>query len=134
MMRVDAATAGDTLDDSQLRSAACTSCACAGVATLPVPIAHTGSYAITTSFHAAAGSALAYAASCADTTDTVVPASRSPSVSPRHAITRRPAATPAAAFSATTALVSHFARRSECPTMAYRTPAEASMEEEISPV
>jgi len=28
--------------------AACTSCTCSGVATLPVPMAHTGSYAITT--------------------------------------------------------------------------------------
>jgi hypothetical protein len=48
MMRVLAATAGLTLLCSQPRSFACTSCACAGVATLPVPIAHTGSYATTT--------------------------------------------------------------------------------------
>ena len=42
MMRVAAATAGDTVD-RKLRSLACTSCACAGEATLPVPMAHTGS-------------------------------------------------------------------------------------------
>jgi hypothetical protein len=47
-MRADAATAGDTLLCSHDRSLACTSCACAGVATLPVPMAHTGSYATTT--------------------------------------------------------------------------------------
>lgn len=42
------ATSAETLFLSQSRSAACTSWACSGVATLPVPIAHTGSYAMTT--------------------------------------------------------------------------------------
>ena len=43
------ATSGDTLVFNQSRMAAWTSWACSGVATFPVPIAQTGSYAITTS-------------------------------------------------------------------------------------
>lgn len=42
------ATSAETLFLSQSRRAACTSWACSGVATLPVPIAQTGSYAMTT--------------------------------------------------------------------------------------
>ena len=59
MMRVASATAGDTLDASHERSLACTSCAWAGEATLPVPMAHTGSYATTTLDQS--GTVLAYA-------------------------------------------------------------------------
>lgn len=44
-MRVCEATSDDTLPLSHWRIPACTSCACSGLATLPVPIAHTGSYA-----------------------------------------------------------------------------------------
>lgn len=50
-MRTDAATSGETFSDSHWRRLACTSCAWSGVAVLPVPIAHTGSYAITTFSH-----------------------------------------------------------------------------------
>uniref|UniRef100_A0A2P2L0Q0 Triosephosphate isomeraseic-like n=1 Tax=Rhizophora mucronata TaxID=61149 RepID=A0A2P2L0Q0_RHIMU len=45
--RVFEATSVETFVLSQSRTATCTSCACWGVATLPVPIAQTGSYAIT---------------------------------------------------------------------------------------
>ena len=48
MMRVFSATDTDTCSASQLRSTACTSCACSEDAVRPVPIAHTGSYAMTT--------------------------------------------------------------------------------------
>ena len=51
MMRVLSATAGETAVARNARMSACASCACALVATLPVPIAHTGSYAITTLLH-----------------------------------------------------------------------------------
>lgn len=47
MIRVLDATSADTFLASQSRTATCTSWACSGEATLPVPIAHTGSYAIT---------------------------------------------------------------------------------------
>lgn len=60
MMRVEAAAAGETLACSQLRSLAWTSCAWAGVATLPVPMAQMGSYA-TTTFDQSDPMAFAYA-------------------------------------------------------------------------
>ena len=47
-MRVLSATAGATSVARNARMSACASCACAEVATLPVPMAQTGSYAITT--------------------------------------------------------------------------------------
>jgi len=47
MIRVLDATSAETLFLSQSRRATCTSWACSGEATLPVPMAHTGSYAIT---------------------------------------------------------------------------------------
>ena len=42
-MRVALAMAGDTFVASHARIDACTSCACSGVAVLPVPMAQTGS-------------------------------------------------------------------------------------------
>lgn len=48
MMRVPSATAGDTVWVRYARMSAWASCAWADVATLPVPMAQTGSYAITT--------------------------------------------------------------------------------------
>ena len=72
-------------------SAACTSCACAGVATLPVPIAQTGSYAMTTFAQSAGESSLTAASVCARQTFSVSPASRSCSVSPMQKMTLRPA-------------------------------------------
>jgi hypothetical protein len=61
-----ARTSTDTLSASHLRMAACTSCTCSGVATLPVPMAHTGSYAITT-WLPAGGEAHASAVAVEDT-------------------------------------------------------------------
>ena len=47
MIRVLSATAVETAVERYTRMSACASCACAGVATLPVPMAQTGSYATT---------------------------------------------------------------------------------------
>ncbi len=47
MIRTDSATAAETFVFSHERSTACTSWAWAGDAVLPVPMAHTGSYATT---------------------------------------------------------------------------------------
>jgi hypothetical protein len=47
MIRVACATAGETAVERNARMSACVSCACFEVATFPVPIAHTGSYAMT---------------------------------------------------------------------------------------
>ena len=117
MMRVEAATGAETVARKE-RSFACTSCACAGDATLPVPMAHTGSYATTILPQSAAGTAAAMALSCRSTTSIVLPASRSAPVSPMHAIAVSPASTTALTFCATMASDSPFCRRSEWPTMA----------------
>jgi hypothetical protein len=90
MMRVDSATSPDTCALSHPRSAACTSCACSLVATLPVPMAHTGSYATTMRAHSAGVTTAASAAICRNTTSVVCPASRSASVSPMQNTTLRP--------------------------------------------
>ena len=74
---------------------ACASWAIAGVAVMPVPIAQTGSYAITSR------SCCSRTASWRRRTSSVSSASRSSSVSPTHAITPRPAASAASARRAT---------------------------------
>ena len=76
-----------------------TSCACAGVAVRPVPIAQTGSYAMTRRCAATAPSMPSRPpASCASTISSVRPPSRSASISPTHTIAPRPAASAARAF------------------------------------
>ena len=47
-MRISSAVFWSTAPAIQPRIALCVSCACSGLAVTPVPIAHTGSYAITT--------------------------------------------------------------------------------------
>src|SRR5581483_395317 len=90
---------------------ACASWAISGVAVLPVPIAQTGSYAITSS---GCGSS---AETWRRRTASVSPASRSDSSSPTQAITRSPAARAAAARRAVVSSVSpKYCRRSEWPT------------------
>lgn len=71
---------------------------CWGVAVLPVPIAQTGSYAITTFFHSPTLAAIAF--TCWKTTASVCPASRSSNFSPMQAITLRPLSRAWATFSA----------------------------------
>src|SRR4051794_39065335 len=108
---------------------ACASSASSGVAVLPVPIAHTGSYAITRS--SCRSSTLTWRRS----TSSVSPASRCASVSPTHAITFRPCSRADLLRRATPSSVSpKYWRRSEWPTIAPTTPRFSSMRGEISPV
>src|SRR5262249_52768510 len=100
-----------------------------GVAVRPVPIAQTGSYASTRS---GCGSSTA---SWHRRTSSVSPASRCSSVSPTHAITRRPAPSAALARLATVSSVSpKYCRRSEWPTREPTTPSSSRSGAEISPV
>lgn len=120
-MRVASATAAETFSDSHLRISECTSWAwskdnrcdylmypfptsifftCWGVATLPVPIAHTGSYATTTLLQSWICSF--NAANCRKTTCVVWPDSRSSNFSPQQKMTFSPALRATAVFLATT--------------------------------
>ena len=104
----------------------CASCACAGVAVFPVPIAHTGSYAITSRSWAPAAKAIA--STWIFSTSSVSPDSRCSSVSPTQAITPRPASSAARARRATVSSVSpKSCRRSEWPTSAPLTPSSSSI-------
>jgi hypothetical protein len=69
------------------------------------------------------------------TTRSVVPASRSASVSPTHTIGTSPFASAAAALAATSSSLSPcIARRSEWPTMTWLQPSSASIAADTSPV
>lgn len=126
MILVLEATSSETFFFSQPRTATWTSCACWGDATLPVPIAHTGSYATTILSQLGTASENtnnlllliefrhvweqervikentrvlpANAFSCAKQTSNVLPASLSSSFSPIQAITPRPSLNAYAAF------------------------------------
>src|SRR3954453_12917673 len=112
---------------------ACASCACSVVAVLPVPIAHTGSYARTRPSGSATASAIAR--TWRSRTCSVSPASRSNSVSPTQAIAHRPDSSAALARCAVVSSVSpKYWRRSECPTSDPATPRSRSMGGAISPV
>jgi len=71
-------------------------------------MAHTGSYATTILPHADAGTALAIARSWRSTTSMVLPASRSASVSPMHAMAVIPPSTAALTLLATVSSDSPF--------------------------
>mmetsp|Transcript_10388 Transcript_10388/g.44192 ORF Transcript_10388/g.44192 Transcript_10388/m.44192 type:complete len:305 (-) Transcript_10388:182-1096(-) len=134
-MRTADATAGDTALAMNARMPACTSCACSGVATFPVPMAHTGSYAMTTLAQSSVEISFTIACSCLRHTSSVAPASRSWSVSPMHAITERPVSMAYLVFLPTNSSDSpHSARRSECPRMTHGTPASTSISAATSPV
>ena len=108
---------------------ACASCAISGVALSPVPIAQTGSYAMTR--RSSCGRAVTWRRR----TSSVSSASRCSSVSPTHAITPSPAASAASARRATPSSVSpKSCRRSEWPTSEPATPSSRSIGAEISPV
>mmetsp|Transcript_28108 Transcript_28108/g.87245 ORF Transcript_28108/g.87245 Transcript_28108/m.87245 type:complete len:204 (-) Transcript_28108:2-613(-) len=69
------------------------------------------------------------------TTASILPASRSSSVSPTQTMTERPASSACLVFAATSADVSFwFVRRSEWPRMTHGTPKSASMDAASSPV
>src|SRR5580692_1085164 len=117
------------------RMNAIASCACSGVATLPVPIAHIGSYAITTSASRSLGTFARSSRTCWRSLRSVSSLSRSSSVSPTHRIGVSPAASAAGTFSASALSVSpNSARRSECPSTTPRTSSSHSIGAEISPV
>mmetsp|Transcript_75098 Transcript_75098/g.218012 ORF Transcript_75098/g.218012 Transcript_75098/m.218012 type:complete len:210 (+) Transcript_75098:163-792(+) len=132
-IRMLSATSADTADFKYARIAACVSCAWSGVATLPVPIAQTGSYAITT-----LDQSLTFVV-MADNwrlfTSSVLPASRSSKVSPMQNTTFKPASWHFAIFSAVSSSVSpYFVRRSEWPINVHERPRSTMASAVHSPV
>src|ERR1017187_908624 len=112
-MRVLAATDLSNIAASSSRMNACTSCACAGVAVFPVPIAHAGSYAITVSSIASLGKPARPPVIWSRITASVCPASRCANVSPTQTMGRIPLARAALARLLTPSFVSpKYCRRS----------------------
>mmetsp|Transcript_66597 Transcript_66597/g.168741 ORF Transcript_66597/g.168741 Transcript_66597/m.168741 type:complete len:333 (+) Transcript_66597:45-1043(+) len=96
------------------RIEACVSCAWSGVATLPVPIAHTGSYAMTMSSQLVILDRTA--ANCRWLTSSVLPVSRSSKSSPMQNMTLMPAFWQISSLAAVISSVSpYLVRRSEWP-------------------
>src|SRR3954454_21447064 len=118
---------------SRLLISPCACRACPADAVWPVPIAQTGSYAITSR---SCGPTASFSASTwMRSTSSVCPDSRSSSDSPTQAITRSPPSRPATVRLATVSSVSpKYCRRSEWPTIAPFTPSSVSMAAETSPV
>ena len=105
------------------------------VATLPVPIAQIGSYAITICFQWSFSMTLLTASSCFVTTSTVVPFSRSSKLSPQHKMTPMPPFTAVSVFLAMNSSSSRrIVRLSECPSNVQVMPESFSCSTEISPV
>ena len=134
-IRTDSAISWPYFSASLARIAPQTSCASAGVATRPVPMAHTGSYATTTfdtwSVFSPSGprSAGRWCARRA------LPASRTSSFSPMHRIGEMPCLSAALTLVLTSSSVSAwYSRRSEWPTVTYEQPSFASIGADISPV
>src|ERR671923_2207599 len=116
-------------------TSACASSACSGVAVRPVPIAHTGSYAIARRSRWSSWTTTRSASTCRRTTASVSPASRSASVSPTHAITLRPpSSTPSTRRAAVSSVSANICRRSEWAIIAPVTPSSRSIGAETSPV
>ena len=108
--------------------------ASAGVAFFPVPIAQTGSYA-TTIWARDSLSRPSSAASWRWITASVLPLSRSESVSPTHSKGVIAASSTARTFLPVSSSVSpNTWRRSECPTRTARAPASFAIETLSSPV
>mmetsp|Transcript_20289 Transcript_20289/g.34992 ORF Transcript_20289/g.34992 Transcript_20289/m.34992 type:complete len:218 (-) Transcript_20289:124-777(-) len=131
------ATSWLTVLASQARKFLCTSWACSGVATFPVPIAHTGSYAITTFAQSALDSFAFKAAHCLSLTSMVLPASRSDNNSPQQNITFNPWSMAYLHLTATVSSVSLSCgklRRSECPRITHSLPMSLIISALISPV
>ena len=132
-------TAGGGVAESveSARMNACTLCAMAGVAVRPVPIAHTGSYAMTTRPDAisAAETEASAPASCAAHTSLTKPSSYCALDSPTQITGLRPASRIARVLSPTISSVSpNNSRRSEWPTRTNSHPTLAAMAREVSPV
>src|SRR5439155_1373177 len=120
---------------SHARISRCTPAASWGVAFLPVPIAHTGSYAIVIWASLPPSRPRSAPASCRCTTASVCPPSRSASVSPTHRTGARPAPRAAATFLRVSSSVSpKMWRRSEWPTRVAFAPAWATRGPDTAPV
>src|ERR671924_958124 len=116
-------------------TSACASSACSGVAVRPVPIAHTGSYAIARRSRWSSWTTTRSASTCRRTTASVSPASRSAAVSPTHAITLRPpSSAPSTRRAAVSSVSANICRRSEWAMIAPVTPSSRSIGAETSPV
>mmetsp|Transcript_8696 Transcript_8696/g.22505 ORF Transcript_8696/g.22505 Transcript_8696/m.22505 type:complete len:241 (+) Transcript_8696:548-1270(+) len=114
---------------------ACVSCACSGVAVRPVPMAQTGSYAITTRFSSSALMPARPFSSCALTTALVVPPSRSSLSSPMHRMALRPASSTFFVLALISASSSpKIERRSECPVSTCEQPTDEIIGMEVAPV
>ena len=134
-MRTVSAVSAPTSFASVARMSAWTSCAWSGVAVRPVPIAQTGSYAMTSFAQSAAVTSLRPTFIWRTMTSSSLPASRSSSVSPTQTMAVRPAAIAALARRLTVSSVSpKYWRRSLWPMMTYFAPASSSIPVEISPV
>mmetsp|Transcript_299 Transcript_299/g.840 ORF Transcript_299/g.840 Transcript_299/m.840 type:complete len:212 (+) Transcript_299:355-990(+) len=118
-----------------LRQMECTRCAISGVATFPVPMAQTGSYAITTRSISSGLIPARPFFSCTSQTSPTKSFSNSASVSPMHNITDIPCSISfkhcALMYSSVSLLM---VRRSECPANAHSTPMLFSIPDEIPPV
>mmetsp|Transcript_30792 Transcript_30792/g.43111 ORF Transcript_30792/g.43111 Transcript_30792/m.43111 type:complete len:203 (-) Transcript_30792:560-1168(-) len=126
-----------TAFETHLRMYEWTSCAWSGVAVLPVPIAQTGSYAITMFSKLFEGTRVATERSWRVMTDKVLPLSRSSSVSPTHKTTFSPAFKACTVFIAmvsSDSLSSGRCLRSECPRITQFTPTSLSISAVYSPV
>ena len=133
MILVSSAAAVLTSSASHFLMAAWTSCACSVVATLPVPMAHTGSYAMTILDQSLVFSLTA--ANWCVTTLIVSFASRWSSVSPQQKMTFRPPLRAAAVLLAIKESLSpRTTRRSEWPVKDHPILASASCSALISPV
>src|SRR5581483_11138855 len=111
------------------------SCACAAVAVRPVPIAQTGSYAMTSSAIRSAVRRSKPSLICRSSTPNVSLRSRSSSVSPTHTIGVSSAPIAATILRLTIASLSpNSRRRSECPTITYSAPASLIIPADTSPV
>mmetsp|Transcript_14984 Transcript_14984/g.38019 ORF Transcript_14984/g.38019 Transcript_14984/m.38019 type:complete len:241 (-) Transcript_14984:504-1226(-) len=91
-MRTPRARSVSYISASTVRMRACASCACSGVAVLPVPIAQMGSYAIIIRPIAFTGTFISPFLSCSAQTAGRRPCSYSASVSPTQSTTSNPAA------------------------------------------
>src|SRR4051794_38873208 len=111
------------------------SCAWSGVATFPVPIAHTGSYATTTRVTSSAATSSKASCTWWRSRRSVSPRSRSSSSSPTARIGSRPAASAAGSLRCSALSFSpQNIRRSEWPIRTPGTPMSWSIGAEISPV
>mmetsp|Transcript_21144 Transcript_21144/g.48323 ORF Transcript_21144/g.48323 Transcript_21144/m.48323 type:complete len:222 (-) Transcript_21144:316-981(-) len=132
-MRTFSATWGPHASLMTVLTWKCASWACKGVATTPVPMAHTGSYAITILDQSLTLGITAFI--CFSQTSPVFPALRSSRSSPMQNMTFRPFLSASSTFVAQSSSVSPKSdRRSEWPTITHLSPRSSTMFMVTSPV